>query len=337
MIVLGIETSCDETACAVVRGTDRKVLGHSIYSQIADHEAFGGVVPEIAARAHLEKLPLLLETMDLSSIEAIAVTAGPGLVGGLLVGVSLAKGLAIRLNKPLWPVNHLEAHALMARFTEPEGIPFPYLLLLMSGGHCFTAIAHSMGTYTVLGQTLDDAAGECFDKVARLLGLPYPGGPEIEKCASEGDPFGVTLPVPLKNQRSCDFSFSGLKTACADYIRRAGVLTLQEKRDFCASFQRVVADHLASRLVFSLQRTRTLLPNLSTCVLSGGVAANRYLFARLRDTAEKEGAILITPSPSLCTDNGIMVAWAGYEAIRVGLSPRHDFPVRARWPLNADY
>lgn len=327
MIFLGIETSCDETALALIQ--ERRILAQCLYSQTQEHQAYGGVVPNIAAHAHIHHLPSmarqLLTPFGVEKIGGIAVTAGPGLVGGLLVGALFAKGLALSLGKPLWGIHHLEAHGLMARMTEE--IPFPYLLLLLSGGHCQLVLMQALGHYRILGETLDDAVGECLDKVARCLGLGYPGGPIIERLALQGDPHSIALPVPLQKDIGYHFSFSGLKTACFQWIKAQPTpLSEGQKADFCASLQRVIADSLCARLAYALQHTP-----VATCVVSGGVAANRYFYHRLKEVAA--GVRLVTPPVAYCTDNAVMVAWAGYERARQGISPYMHFAVQARWSL----
>lgn len=330
MIFLGIESSCDETAVALIQGS--RPLGHVIYSQ--DHRASGGVIPQVAAREHLHHLPLVIAHMldqariSLTDIDGIGVSAGPGLVGGLLVGILWAKGLALALSKPLWPVHHLEAHALMVRMKTQ--VDFPYLLLLLSGGHCILAIVHGVGHYQVLGQTRDDAAGECLDKVARALGGPYPGGAYIEQQALKGNSYAIPLPVPLHHQGGLDFSFSGLKTACLRWITQHPDLPHSSslRSDFCASFQRVIADSLCQRLSTALAQTR-----LSHCVISGGVASNQYFRTRLEATCRDHRSLFIAPNPADCTDNGLMIAWATHEYYQAGISPCDDFSARPRWPL----
>ncbi len=330
MIYLGIESSCDETAAAlieVVAGIP-KILGHRVHSQ--NHTASGGVIPQVAAREHLLHLPKVMESLfkeagiQPQDLGGIGVTAGPGLIGGLLVGVMWAKGLALSLSKPLWPVHHLEAHALMVRMEVP--VAFPYLLLLLSGGHCMLTLVHDVQRYELLGQTRDDAAGECLDKVARALGGPYPGGVYIEERARHGNPQAVNLPIPFEHAAHCDFSFSGLKTACLQWIQKHPNLT--DSEDFCASFQKVIADSLSERVAHALRQT-----SLLRCVLSGGVAANAYFRQRLQETCAKYGAKLYAPPPAYCTDNGLMIAWTTYELHRKGIAPCTDFQVRPQWPL----
>jgi N6-L-threonylcarbamoyladenine synthase len=328
-IFLGLETSCDETAVAVVQGTE--ILAHRIYSQ--DHRQTGGVVPQNAARQHLEILAQLTQStlqdarLAPSDLDGIGVTAGPGLVAGLMVGVLFAKGLSHGACKPLWAIHHLEAHGLIGRLYDP-GLCFPFLLLLMSGGHCLLAHVHKVGHYTVLGQTYDDAAGECLDKVARAMGGEYPGGPYIQRHSQGGDPRSIDLPVPLQREKSCNFSFSGLKTACVQWIDSHRDQLPARRADFCASLQRVMADSLCARLAHGLAQT-----GLKRCVMAGGVAANTYFRARLGQTCEQAECTMTIPPPAMCTDNGAMIAWAAHERWAAGIAPNSFFDVRPSWPL----
>jgi N6-L-threonylcarbamoyladenine synthase len=339
MRVLGIETSCDETAVAVVEAAIGgapvgRILANVVYSQLTEHRRFGGVVPEIAARAHLERIDGLLADalaeagLALGDLDGIAATGGPGLIGGVMVGVMTAKALAFAHDKPFLAVNHLEGHALTVRLTEQ--VEFPYLLLLVSGGHCQLLTVRGPGDYTQLGTTIDDAAGECFDKTAKLLGLGFPGGPAIERLATDGDPQRFALPRPMWRKRGCDFSFSGLKTAVRQAVEKLPAGDRQAVADLCASFQRTVGDVLADRCANALQ----LAPS-STLVVAGGVAANVYLRGRLEKTAGEHGALLVAPPVKLCTDNGAMIAWAGLERLRLGMTDVLDFRPRPRWPLDA--
>ena len=338
MRVLGIETSCDETAVAVVEaaaGTQPvgRILSNIVYSQLTEHRRFGGVVPEIAARAHLERIDgLLAQALDeagvgLADLDAIAATGGPGLIGGVMVGVMTAKALAFAHDKPFIAVNHLEGHALSVRLTEP--VSFPYLLLLVSGGHCQLLTVRGPGDFTRLGTTIDDAAGECFDKTAKLLGLGFPGGPAVEKAAEGGDPRRFALPRPMWRKPGCDFSFSGLKTAVRQTVEKLPADDPRAVADLCASFQRTVGDVFADRCANAL----ALAPS-STLVVAGGVAANVYLRGRLEDVAAAHGARLVAPPVRLCTDNGAMIAWAGVERLRLGQVDALDFRPRPRWPLD---
>jgi N6-L-threonylcarbamoyladenine synthase len=337
--VLGIESSCDETAAAIL-AADGRILAERVLSQINDHAAFGGVVPEIAARAHLTALaPMVADAMreagvGFADLAAIAATAGPGLIGGLIIGSGFAKGAALAAGKPYLAINHLEAHALTARLpglspTPPE---FPYLLLLLSGGHCQCVAVLGVGNYRRLGSTLDDAVGEAFDKTAKLLGLPYPGGPALEAIAAEGDPKRFDLPRPLLRREGCDFSFSGLKTAVAQLV--AGydnsALPRQLVADIAASFQAAVADIMADRLAHAL----AMLPQAKAVIIAGGVAANLLLRTRLALVTGDRGRQLIAPPQRLCTDNAVMVAWAGIERLRLGLTDPLSTPCRPRWPLD---
>jgi N6-L-threonylcarbamoyladenine synthase len=339
MIVLGIETSCDETAAALVRD-DRTVLADIVLSQEAEHRPFGGVVPEIAARAHLHHLDRLIGEalahagVGLSAVDAIAASAGPGLIGGLLVGVTTAKAMAMAAGKPFVAVNHLEAHALTARLT--DAIAFPYLLLLVSGGHCQLLSVEGVGKFHRLGATVDDAAGEAFDKAARLLGLGYPGGPAIQKAALGGDPKRFPLPRPLQGRPGCDFSFSGLKNALRLLVGKLGELSDRDRSDLAASFQAAVAGSLADRTGRGMNLYADRHPDARTLVVAGGVAANTALRAALTATAERQGFRLVVPPPRLCTDNGAMVAWAGLERFRLGYHDGFDFAPRPRWPLDPD-
>jgi N6-L-threonylcarbamoyladenine synthase len=339
MIVLGIETSCDETAVAIVTG-EQRILAHLVLSQLAEHTPFGGVVPEIAARAHLDHLDGLIERalaeagLTGADLTAVAATAGPGLIGGVFVGVMTAKALAAALAKPFIAVNHLEAHALTVRLT--DRVEFPYLLLLVSGGHCQLLSVEGVGLYHKLGTTLDDAAGETFDKAAKMLGLGFPGGPALEKAAAGGNPARFALPRPLLGRPGCDFSFSGLKTALRQEIDRLGEsLTAQDVADLAAGLQAAIAAVLADRVrnAARLFTARTGKP--TTLVVAGGVAANALLRTKLCEEAAAAGFGFVAPPPNLCTDNAAMVAWAGIERLRLGLVDGLDFAARPRWPLEA--
>jgi N6-L-threonylcarbamoyladenine synthase len=311
-----------------------------VLSQLGEHAPHGGVVPEIAARAHLEHLDGLIRRAlgeagkGFADLDGIAATGGPGLIGGLIVGVMTAKALASARKLPFLAVNHLEAHALTAGLT--DGLDFPYLLLLVSGGHCQLAAVKGVGNYARYGTTIDDAAGEAFDKVAKLLGLAYPGGPEIERAALKGDPRRFDFPRPMKGRQGCDFSFSGLKTAVRHQVAALPeALAEQDRRDIAASFQAAVADVLADRSARAMRRFRDEHGSVAapTLVVSGGVAANRHLRGVLTSAAEREGFRFLAPPPSLCTDNAAMIAWAGHERLRLGLKDGLDFAPRPRWPL----
>lgn len=339
--ILGLESSCDETAAAVV-ATDGTILSNVIHAQLADHRPYGGVVPEIAARAHVAHMDgVVAEALAkagkrLTEMDAIAVTSGPGLIGGVIVGVMTAKALATVARKPLFGINHLEGHALTARLTHK--VPFPYLLLLMSGGHCQILRVEGIGRYTRLGGTIDDAAGEAFDKVAKMLGLPYPGGPQVEKMAAGGDASRFPLPRPLTGTTHCDFSFSGLKTAVLRSIELLPKPIQDATRaDLCASFQAAVADVLADRLKNAYARNRAEGFAPMPCVVAGGVAANQYLRGALEISCAKEGVALIAPPMALCTDNAAMIAWAACERTNAGIAPdgRDAIEPKARWPLDS--
>lgn len=336
MIVLGIETSCDETAAAVV-SSNRAIRAHKVLSQITEHREYGGVVPEIAARSHLEHLDrLIAATMDeaglgFRDLDGVAATSGPGLIGGVLVGVMTAKALAAVHDLPFLAINHLEGHALTVRLS--DAVEFPYLLLLVSGGHCQLLAVDGVGRYQRYGGTVDDAAGEAFDKTAKLLDLGYPGGPALEKAAREGDVTRFDLPRPMMGRPGCDFSFSGLKTAVRQALASLEAPTEQDRRDLAASFQAAVADILEDRSRNALQRFHEERGQPAPLVVAGGVAANEALRTRLRQLAETEGTGLVAPPLRLCTDNAAMIAWAGLERLRLGDRAPLDFPARPRWPL----
>jgi len=343
MIILGIETSCDETAASVVDGAmepARRIRANAVLSQLSEHAPHGGVVPEIAARAHLEHLDELIRRalteagVTLGDVGGIAATGGPGLIGGVIVGVMTAKAIASALKLPFLAVNHLEAHALTARLT--DDLPFPYLLLLVSGGHCQLLSVEGVGKYRRYGTTVDDAAGEAFDKVAKLIGLPYPGGPAVEHAALNGDAKRFALPRPMKGRPGCDFSFSGLKTAVRHAVAALPeTLSPKDRDDVAASFQAAVAEVMEDRSTRAMQRFLDEHNGITapTLVVSGGVAANQYLRGVLTKTAEKQGFRFLAPPPKLCTDNAAMIAWAGYERLRLGLVDTLDFAPRPRWPL----
>ena len=341
MNVLGIETSCDETGVAVVND-ERRILSEQLFSQLDDHAAYGGVVPEIAARAHVERLDLMIgevmgeARLSFADLSAIAVTAGPGLIGGLIVGLVTAKALSLVTKVPLIGVNHLEAHALTARLT--NDVEFPYLLLLVSGGHAQILYVESVENYRRLGSTIDDAVGEAFDKVAKMLALGYPGGPMIERLAQEGDPGRFPLPRPLLSKPGCNFSFSGLKTACRQLILQLEVDAGDRATiaDICASFQQAVADCLADRVGHAIAKLRRQKIDVERLVVAGGVAANAAIGESLGILATQKEVDLIIPPPRYCTDNGVMVAWAGLERLKLGLIDDLKLSARARWPLDPD-
>jgi N6-L-threonylcarbamoyladenine synthase len=332
LLVLGIETSCDETAASVV-SSDKTILSNIVYSQMQDHLPYGGVVPEIAARSHLVYLKDVINQaleqahLTLKDIDAIAVTAGPGLIGGVMVGVMTAKSIAAVHEKPFIAINHLEGHALTARLT--DNVPFPFILLLISGGHCQFILAKALGIYEILGQTMDDAVGEAFDKTAQLLELDYPGGPAIEKLAKHGNPNRFTLSKPLKRKPGCDLSFSGLKTAVRQIIEHE-IKNDQDRADIAASFQQTIAETLGDRLTNCLTLHGLGITDL---VIAGGVAANQYLRQKLEDVATNHQKRLVVPPPALCTDNAAMIAWAGLERLAAGYVSQLDFTPRPRWPL----
>ena len=344
LIVLGIETSCDETAAAVVQlAADGRgeILSNVVRSQLDLHAAYGGVVPEIAARAHVDLLDAAIKQalaesgLGFEDIDAVAATSGPGLVGGLIVGVTTAKAIALGLGKPFIAVNHLEAHALTAGLT--EGLGFPYLLLLVSGGHTQLLIVKGVGSYERLGTTLDDALGEAFDKAAKLLGLAYPGGPEVERCASRGRAT-IPLPRPMLGRPEPHFSLAGLKTALRHAVQARTPLSDQDIANLCASFQEAVADLVSDRTAraFDIYGERLGPKAQKALVVAGGVAANQRLKAALEAVSRARGFRLMVPPPELCTDNAAMIAWAGAMRLERGLIDDLAAPVRARWPLDPD-
>lgn len=342
---LGLESSCDDTAAAIVRhtpGAPPEILASVVAGQTELHEAFGGVVPEIAARAHTEKLDLCVEEalaeagLGLSALNGIAVTAGPGLIGGVLAGVMLAKGLAAGTGLPLIGVNHLAGHALTPRLT--DGAAFPYLMLLVSGGHCQFLLVESEEHFTRLGGTIDDAPGEAFDKTAKLLGLPQPGGPSVEAEAKNGNPTRYKLPRPLLDRPGYDLSFSGLKTALLrerdKLVARDGGLHVQDRADLCASFQAAVTDVLAEKSRRALAEYMALNPAEPTFAVAGGVSANMTIRAALETVSADAGAQFLAPPLRLCTDNAAMIAWAGIERFRTGHRDDMSLQARPRWPLD---
>ena len=340
LTVLGIESSCDETAAGVVRGEPGaagEVLSNTVFGQEDLHGAFGGVVPEIAARAHAERADLVviraLEEAGLGfgDLDAIAVTAGPGLIGGVMAGVMCAKGIAAGAGLPLIGVNHLEGHALTPRLT--DGVAYPYLLLLASGGHCQFIEVAGLGAYRRLGGTIDDAPGEAFDKVAKMLGLGFPGGPAVERAAERGDSKRFRLPRPLLDRPGCDMSFSGLKTAVLrardDLVTRQGGLYRQDVADLCAGFQMAVSEVLAAKAGHAMAMT-----NAQVLAVAGGVAANRQLRSALDGAALANCIRVVAPPLALCTDNGAMIAWAGLERWAAGKAGDLSVTPRPRWPLD---
>ena len=341
MIVLGIETTCDETAAAVVERSEDghgTILSNIILSQVNEHAAFGGVVPEIAARAHVEALDLIIaQAMQrsgrgLDQIDGIAAAAGPGLIGGVIVGLTTAKAMALVMRKPLIAINHLEAHALTARLT--DATPFPYCLFLASGGHTQIVAVRGIGDYVRIGTTQDDAIGEAFDKTAKLLGLGYPGGPQVEKEAARGDATRFALPRPMHGRKEADFSLSGLKTALRLEAEKIAPLNDQDVADLCASFQQAVVEVVLDRLRAGLRLFRAKFGAPTALVAAGGVAANQAIRKVLHRLAFEIGTALVVPPFELCTDNGAMIAWAGCERLALGLTDTLDVAPRARWPLD---
>ena len=341
--VLGIESSCDETAAAVL-APDGAVLAEAVLSQ-TEHAPFGGVVPEIAARAHLAHLPEMVRGvmakagLRFADLGGVAASSGPGLIGGLIVGAGFAKGVALTHKLPFVAVNHLEAHALTARLPGllASGAPFPYLLLLVSGGHSQCVAVEGLGRHVRLGGTIDDAVGEAFDKVAKMLGLGWPGGPALERLAAGGDPRRFALPRPMLGRPGCDFSFSGLKTAVAHLVGGypPGPLPAQDAADIAASFQRSVAEVMQDRVGRAIDLFAERHPTAKLLVVGGGVAANGALRAALQRACDKRGFTFLAPPPRLCGDNAVMVAWAGLERLRAGLTDPLGHAPRPRWPLDA--
>jgi N6-L-threonylcarbamoyladenine synthase len=341
ILALGIESSCDETSVAIV-DSKKNILAQLVSSQIDIHKKYGGVIPEIAAREHLKRLPLLIQQLfdnsgvHLSEIDIIAATTGPGLIGGLTIGTMCGKAIAASVNKPFISVNHLEGHALTARLTGTA--EFPFALLLVSGGHSQFLLVRSLGKYELIGTTLDDAVGECFDKVAKMLSLPYPGGPEIERLAKLGDTQKYSFTPPMKGHPSCNFSFSGLKTAVRYKIQefKEGI-SESEKADIAASFQKAVEKSLSERVAKCLGKAIELDPLCKTLVVAGGVAANQSIGNALRKVCSALDVDFIAPPISLCTDNGAMIAWAGMEHYLSGRISSLDIKPRPRWPLSELY
>ena len=331
--ILGIESSCDDTGISIVRG-DKTILSNIVYGQLLEQAPYQGVVPEIAARSHMVALRGATEEalkqagLELKDIDAIAANAGPGLIGGVIVGTMFAKSLSFALKKPYIAINHLEGHLLSPRLT--SDLPFPYLMLLVSGGHCQFVAALGLGEYKILGQTLDDAVGEAFDKTAKMLNLGYPGGPIIEEFAAKGDPSKYVLPMPLAHRKGCDFSFSGLKTAVRDLVKSTPDLELNS---LCASFQYTVGKVLAERTKNAIGMFEEL-SGAKNFAIAGGVAANKYLGSVLKAELDKFGFELYVPPMKLCTDNGAMIAWAGYERFIHGAVSELDFCPVARWNLD---
>ncbi len=364
MIILGIETSCDETAASVVcddADTGRRILSNIVYSQLKDHVVHGGVVPEIAARAHLDKIGAIIAaamaeaSLTYDELDGVAATCGPGLIGGVMVGMMAAKAIALSTAKPFIAVNHLEGHALTARLS--DDVPFPYLLLLVSGGHTQTLIVRGVGDYQCLGTTLDDAAGECFDKSAKMMGLPYPGGPNLEKLARECSDHDAAiaqfpLPRPMKGRKDCGFSFSGLKTAVRTYVESLAKdqdtdapLNRQEMAALAFSFEDAMKDVLSERTERAIEAfwasVQTAHGTAPALVVAGGVAANTAIRGALKDLASRKNMRFVAPPMHLCTDNGAMIAWAGLERLKMNntgdgaAGDGLDSPARPRWPLES--
>ena len=340
MVVLGIETTCDETAAAVIERPVKgpgKIRSNVVLSQVSEHAPFGGVVPEIAARAHVEALDhiigraMLAAGVSFAQLDGVAAAAGPGLIGGVIVGLTTAKAIALVHDKPLIAVNHLEAHALTARLT--DGTLFPYCLFLASGGHTQIVAVLGIGDYRILGTTADDAIGEAFDKTAKLLGLSYPGGPQVEEQAAGGNPARFQLPRPMLGRPDADFSLSGLKTALRLEAERIAPLTDYDVADLCASFQQAVVETVMDRLRTGLRLFREAHGQPTALVAAGGVAANQAIRKVLHRVAFETGTTLVVPPPELCTDNGAMIAWAGAERLALGLTDPLSTMPRARWPL----
>src|SRR3954463_9148126 len=343
MLVLGIETTCDETAAAVIeRQADGqgRILSNILHSQTDDHAPFGGVVPEIAARAHVDLLDGIISKamreagIGFAQLSAVAAAAGPGLIGGVIVGLTTAKAIALVHDTPLIAVNHLEAHALTPRLT--DALKFPYCLFLASGGHTQIVAVNGVGNYVRLGTTVDDAIGEAFDKVAKMLSLPYPGGPEVERAASCGNAARFAFPRPMLGRADANFSLSGLKTAVRNEASRLTPLAPQDISDLCAGFQAAVLESTADRLSVGLRVFGELFGPPRALVAAGGVAANQAIRGALQEVAAKAETTLIIPPPALCTDNGAMIAWAGAERLALGLVDGMDAAPRARWLLDAD-
>ena len=338
MNILGIETSCDETAASIVTN-NKKILSNVVRSQNEQHAPYGGVVPEIAARAHLEIIETLVRKaitdakLDFDDLDGVAATCGPGLIGGVIVGAMIGKAISAARKIPFVAANHLEGHALTARLT--HNIKFPYLVLLLSGGHSQFIIVEGVGKYQIIGNTIDDALGEAFDKVAKMLGIGFPGGPAVERMASSGSPGRFKLPRPLKGRKGADFSFSGLKTSVRNKIEEDLNKNICEKdvQDLCADFQCAVSDVIKDRVLNALNMFSKKYPNCDKLVLCGGVASNKVIRTTLEKSIQTLGINLIAPPPHLCTDNGAMIAWVGVERLTLGLADTLDFKPRPRWSL----
>ena len=347
IVCLGIESSCDETSAAIV-DSDKNILSHIIYSQIPEHQKYGGVVPELAARAHILAIDDVIKktleraNMTIDDIDVIAATAGPGLIGGVLVGWMAATGIAQSTGKPLIAVNHLEGHALVPRLAAAAAdnsntsvsVEFPYLLMLASGGHCQILLVSGVGKYELIGQTLDDSAGEAFDKVSKMLGLGYPGGPIVDKRAVLGNPRTFDFPRPLTDKPGCDFSFSGIKTAARTLLNKHSEPHNDEFiNNFCASFQASVVDCITNRLEHAMKTDAVMAAKPKTLVVAGGVAKNSAIRAAMEKLAHAHNMIFAAPPMNLCTDNGAMIAWAGIENYQIGNIVTEPIAPRPRWPL----
>ena len=348
VLCLGIESSCDETSAAIV-DSNKNILSHIIYSQIPEHQKYGGVVPELAARAHIlaidEVVKITLERAGktIDDIDVIAATAGPGLIGGVLIGWMTATGIANATKKPLVAVNHLEGHALVPRLKATSAgdsatninVEFPYLLMLASGGHCQILLVRGVGKYELIGQTLDDSAGEAFDKIAKMLGLGYPGGPIVDNRAKLGNAKRFHFPRPLCDKPGCDFSFSGIKTAARMLLDKTPEKDINEQfiNDFCASFQMAVVDCITNRLNNALFDVRVKKANPKTLVVAGGVAKNSAIRDAMEKLANTFNMQFAAPPMNLCTDNGAMIAWAGIENYTIGNIVKEPIAPRPRWPL----
>lgn len=337
MVILGIESSCDETSVAIVTGK-REILSNLIYSQIDEHKLYGGVVPEIAARNHLKALQKLINQslndtkLTLKDIDGIAATSGPGLVGGLIVGQAMAKAISMSNNIPFFAINHLEGHSLTARLT--DNVPYPYLLLLVSGGHCQLISVKGLGNYEIYGTTIDDAIGEAFDKVGKMLKIGYPGGPHIEKHAVNGDINTYKLPKPLFKKPHCNFSFSGLKTAILRLIETETIKSGDDISNLCASFQETVSEVLVDRCKNAIEIFQKNHPEAKNFVMAGGVAANLYIRSKLESMCKNYGFQFVAPPQKLCTDNAAMIAWAGCERYAKHAYDSLETKVKPRWPLD---
>ncbi len=337
--ILGLESSCDDTAAAIVEsieGSGPNILSNIVINQTAEHKVFKGVVPEIAARSHYSNFKIAIDkclseaSLEFGDIDAIAATSGPGLIGGVIVGCMYGKALASALGTPFIAINHLEGHALTPVLT--NNIAFPYLLLLVSGGHCQYVAVEALGKYKILGRTLDDAAGEAFDKVAKMMDLGFPGGPIIEKLAAKGNSSRFNFPRPLYHNKNCDMSFSGLKTAVRIQIEKLGDLTQENKQDIAASFQKAVCDILIKKTQFAISEYEKICSG-KRFVIAGGVAANSEICTKLNTFSEKLGYNFAAPPVKLCTDNAAMIAFAGLERYKLGIINEMDFKPRARWSL----